>query len=58
MFKVYHFISSDKTVISESSTKVAFPRYASLGNLTLKSMCDDSSRSLLDTFPVFATLTP
>jgi hypothetical protein len=50
------FISSDKTVISEGTTKVAFPCYASVGNLTLKSMCEDSSTELIGYVPgVFDT---
>jgi hypothetical protein len=44
-------ISSDKTVISEGTTKVAFPCYASVGNLKLKSMCEDSSTELIGYVP-------
>jgi hypothetical protein len=44
-------ISSDKTVICEGTTKVAFPCYASVDNLKLKSMCEDSSTELIGYVP-------
>jgi hypothetical protein len=44
-------ISSDKTLVSEGSTKTAFPCYVSIGNLKLDVMCKDGSTELIGYLP-------